>query len=103
LDLKGVAEMFTPFFIGNSKSLYICLMKFGVSQIWKQSPLVISRLKRAINFFTFSVVAFTPVLCRWIGISETDLITGLGFFGLMVNTVGIMFGVDPETIENPNE
>lgn len=72
-------------------------MKFGVSQIWKQSPLVISRLKRAINFFTFGVAAFTPAVCRWLGISETDFITGLGFFGLMVNTVGIMFGVEPET------
>jgi len=79
---------------------YICLMKFGISQIWKQSPLVISRLKRAINFFTFGVAAFSPTVCRWWGVSETDFITGLGFFGLMVNTVGIMFGVEPENKDN---
>lgn len=74
-------------------------VKFGLSQIRKQSPLFISRLKRALNFFTSAVAVCTPFVCRVTGINELDFIQGLGLAGILINTIGIMFGVDPEEQE----
>lgn len=78
-------------------------VKFGLSQIWEQSPLFISRLKRALNFFASASALCTPFICRVFGINEIDFIQGLGFAGILINTFGIMFGVKPDSEQNEEE
>lgn len=78
-------------------------MKFGLSQIWKQSPLVISRLKRALNFFTFGVASFSGIICSKLGMSVDEFVQWLGLWGLMINTIGIMFGVEPDAVNKKTE
>jgi hypothetical protein len=74
-------------------------MKFGLSQISKQSPLIISRLKRVVNFLTFTILAYSPKLCEWYGWSEEGIMTAIGLFGIGVNVIGIMFGVEEKKEE----
>lgn len=71
-------------------------MKFGLNQVWNQSPLIISRIKRALNFLLFSVGAFTPKLQEWFGWTPEGIITCISLIGLGINMVGIMFGIDPD-------
>lgn len=70
-------------------------MKFGLSQIWKESPLFISRLKRALNFVIFSIGAVSPKLCEWYGWTSDGILATLSIAGLGINVLGIMFGVEP--------
>lgn len=78
-------------------------MKFGISQITKQSPLVISRLKRALNFFSFGVLVYSPIMCDKLGMDFEEFTMWLGFWGLLLNTIGIMFGVDPTEDNSPKK
>lgn len=71
-------------------------VKFGFSQIWEKSPLFISRLKRALLFFTGASAMCTPFICKVFGINETDFIQGLGLASILISTLGIMFGVKPD-------
>lgn len=76
-------------------------MKFGLSQMWKQTPLVISRAKRAINVLAFSILPFMPKLCEWYDWTEDGVMTAIGLSGLFINIVGLMFGV--EEVEEEKE
>lgn len=82
-------------------------VKFGFSQMAERTPLVISKIKRALNFFSGGVVAFLPQIAQDLH-TTTDKLAGImGIVILVVNTVGIMFGVQPEQKlpynETPNQ
>lgn len=72
-------------------------IKFGVNQIGEKTPKFISALKRALNFFSGSVVVFLPQIATFTHTTIDTLTTIMGLFILVVNTVGIMFGADPDT------
>ncbi len=74
-------------------------MKFGISQITKTTPLIISRVKRAINFFIAGVVTFFPFVSKLTGIPMDDLSQIVGLFALFVNSFGVMFGIEPDVKE----
>lgn len=75
-------------------------MKFGLSQIWKKTPMFISRLKRALNFFIASIGALSSFVAEWFNMTDEHFMKMLFFILLVVNTVGIMFGVDPVEEDN---
>ena len=68
-------------------------MKFGLSQFKKQTPIIISNIKRAINTFMGGVVTFMPFIQAHTGLSYTDLSAIAGITLLAVNTLGSLFGV----------
>lgn len=72
-------------------------VKFGIGQIGERTPKFISALKRALNFFSGGVVVFLPQIAAFLHTSVDSLTMVMGLFILLVNTVGIMFGVDPDS------
>lgn len=68
-------------------------MKFGVSQLKKQTPVFISNIKRAINTFMGGVVTFMPYIQAHTGMSYEDISAIAGITLLAVNTLGSLFGV----------
>lgn len=71
-------------------------VKFGFGQIGADTPKVISLIKRALNFFSGGVVVFLPQIATLFHTSVDTLTTVMGIAILLINTVGIMFGVDPD-------
>lgn len=68
-------------------------MKFGLSQLSKQTPVVISNIKRAINTFMGGVITFMPFIQAHTGLSYGDISAIAGITLLAVNTLGSLFGV----------
>ena len=71
-------------------------MKFGISQIWAETPAFIRKLKRSLNFFMSGAVAFMPLLARWLHTDIDTLSQISGLILLAINSFGVMFGIDPE-------
>ncbi len=72
-------------------------VKFGFGQIAAQTPKTISLIKRALNFFSGGVIVFLPQIASLFHTSVDTLTTIMGIALLAINTVGIMFGVDPDS------
>jgi hypothetical protein len=79
-------------------------MKFGLSQFEKQTPIVISNIKRAINTFMGGVITFMPFIESHTSLSYTDISAIAGITLLAVNTLGSLFGVtEGEPVRPVNE
>lgn len=72
-------------------------VKFGFGQIGADTPKTISLIKRALNFFFSGIVAFLPAISDALKVPIVTFTTIIGIIMLAVNTVGIMFGVDPDS------
>src|SRR5690242_12502244 len=72
-------------------------IKFGFGQIGEATPKIISTIKRALNFFFAGVVVFLPAIAAQFHTTVDNISTILGITMLFINTVGIMFGVPPDT------
>jgi hypothetical protein len=72
-------------------------VKFGFGQIGNDTPKIISTIKRALNFFFGGAIIFLPAIATQFHTTTDNVTTIFGITMLMVNTVGIMFGVPPDT------
>lgn len=70
--------------------------KFGIGQIGAETPAFISKLKRALNFFSGGIVTFLPQIAASLHTTTDALAWKIGAFILLVNSLGIMFGVEPD-------
>lgn len=77
-------------------------VKFGLGQIASQTPKTISLIKRALNFFFGGIVVFLPQLSNAFNIPIDTFTLVMGIIMLFVNTVGIMFGVEPDSQTTKN-
>lgn len=71
-------------------------IKFGVGQIGKATPQIISTIKRALNFFFAGAMFLLPSMAEQFHTTTEKISYIFGFTMLFVNTVGIMFGVEPD-------
>lgn len=70
--------------------------KFGLKQIGETTPTFIKRLKQALNFLSGSIVVFLPQIAEALHTTTDALTMWMGLFIIVVNFVGMLFGVDPD-------
>lgn len=71
-------------------------IKFGVGQIGKATPQIISTIKRALNFFFSGMIIFLPAIAEQFNTSVDSIAMIFGIIMLFVNTLGVMWGIEPE-------
>jgi preprotein translocase subunit SecY len=71
-------------------------MKFGFGQIGEETPKIISRIKRALNFLSGAIVTVLPQVADLFHTTTAKVSLIIGLAIVAVNFVGIMFGVEPD-------
>jgi hypothetical protein len=71
-------------------------VKFGFGQIGNATPQIINTIKRALNFFFGGAIIFLPAIASQFHTTTDNIATIFGVVMLFVNTIGIMFGVEPD-------
>lgn len=66
--------------------------KFGYSQLWKDTPLYIKRIRLGVLTFIGGALMYMPQLSRWTGISSEDLDAIFGITLLTLTSILSMFG-----------
>lgn len=67
-------------------------MTFGFNQMWKPTPTIVGRIKRALNFFSAGILLYLGFFADKLKVTAEDLSTYMGIFMLFFNTVLLMFG-----------
>lgn len=75
-------------------------MNFGFEYIFKETPIIVIRLKSAINYMAGTALIGSSILAEKTGLSPTEFSESLGLAIVFCNVILTMFGKDKEVIKN---